>query len=67
MVEQQPVAAQRLAAAVEAALGEDAALVAPVEPDEPLAVPAHVCAQVRTLSTNHSGSLQVVKATNRLP
>ncbi|XP_063826529.1 glutamate receptor ionotropic, kainate 2-like [Ostrinia nubilalis] len=45
VVEQEPVAAQRLAAAVEAALQEGAALVAPVEPDEPLAVPAHVCAQ----------------------
>ncbi|RVE41857.1 hypothetical protein evm_013501 [Chilo suppressalis] len=45
VVESAPGRALQLAAALEAALGEGAALVAPVEPDEPLAAQAHVCAQ----------------------
>ncbi|XP_031766616.2 glutamate receptor ionotropic, kainate 5-like isoform X2 [Galleria mellonella] len=47
VVEADPRRAQQLAAAVDAALGAAAggSAVAPVEPDEPLALPAHVCEQ----------------------
>ncbi|KAM3960066.1 glutamate receptor ionotropic, kainate 2 [Aphomia sociella] len=45
VVEADPVLAQQLAAAADAALGAPGTAVAPAEPDEPLALPAHVCAQ----------------------
>lgn len=56
-VVEQPVRALQLAAAVDAALNASgSAAVAPLEPDEPLAPPAAVCAQV----TIHCSDVQYV-------